>query len=196
MFYIRRILSRILLVVLSLYLLMRLIMALTQYLIPVVVKVAVIVQFDSQSLIAHMQQFNASVTNIVHKLVIYLLVFITVVIIGGIIDACTGQLCRDIKSAQLARFLIRQTDSDTVTMNKREEKIANKWVRRARIVRWHKRLRLLIPCVGNSAVVGLIEERCRQHLVDWLSSNFADTHWTPMRVKIGGLFSWIIISEK
>lgn len=138
------------------------------------------------------------IDSVLNSLDLAIMLVISVALLIFTIEILTGQVYRDYKSYQLSRFLIRnvahQVNGLGLSLN--EEVDANKWIKKLRIVKWKKRMFLIIPCIGNSSTVSVIKKRCDGALADWLSGNFSGVNWTPLASKNGGLVTWLIAKEK
>lgn len=113
-----------------------------------------------------------------------------------LVDCLNGQLKRDIKSATITKFLTRNIDQNSLSVIMSEEKEANKWIKRGRIIRWKKKMIFIMPIMANSTVFEIIKDRCDENLVSSLSEGFKTVNWTPLLIKKGGLIKWIFVKQK
>lgn len=136
----------------------------------------------------------------VHHFVTLLLYIVTILsvllIVWLLVDIFSGQLKLDLKSAQITRLLRRQVSSESLQVVASEEKSANCWIRKGRIIQRDSKLMFIIPCFGSSAVAAIIQKRCEDYLLKWLDNNFPRTKWTPLATKTSGLGTWLIVKEK
>lgn len=128
---------------------------------------------------------------------LYFIVFLFVVLVVWlIVDIFSGQLKLDLKSAQITRLLRRQVSSESMQVVASEERSANCWIRKGRIIQRDSKLMFIIPCFGSSAVAAIIQKRCEDYLPKWLDNNFPRIKWTPLDTKTSGLGTWFIVREK
>lgn len=117
-------------------------------------------------------------------------------IIWLLVDIFSGQFKLDLKSAQITRLLRRRVSSENIQVVASEERSANRWIRKGRIIQRDSKLMFVIPCFGSSAVAAIIQKRCEDYLLKWLDNNFPRTKWTPLDTKTSGLGTWLIVKEK
>ena len=117
-------------------------------------------------------------------------------IIWLLVDIFSGQFKLDLKSAQITRLLRRQVSSESLQVVASEERSANRWIRKGRIIQRDSKLMFIIPCFGSSAVAAIIQKRCEDYLLKWLDNNFPRTKWTPLNIKTSGLGTWLTVREK
>lgn len=118
------------------------------------------------------------------------------VVIVMVLDICIGQFSRDIKTIQITGKLIRDVPEDNLQLVALEENSANKWIRRGRILKWKNKLIFVIPCLGNSSVVSVIQKRCDNYLLGWLNTNFKRISWSPIESKTYGMLTLVFVREK
>lgn len=141
-----------------------------------------------------------SIVSVVHVVmsdmtkVIFLTIGIVVIVM--VLDMCIGQFSRDIKTIQITGKLIRDVPEDNLQLVALEENSANKWIRRGRIFKWKNKLIFVIPCLGNSSVVSVIQKRCENYLLGWLNTNFKGINWLPVESKTYGILTLVFVREK
>lgn len=82
-------------------------------------------------------------------------------------------------------------------MNTIEERKANYWLKRLRIIKWKGRMIVLIPCGPNAAVQNIIQKRCEQYLISWLVTNIKRSKWSiKINIHNSVHFNWLYVSEK
>lgn len=114
-----------------------------------------------------------------------------------ILDLFTGQLKRDYYSIQIGKHLQREVSPSNMQLVVSEQRKANYWLRRLRIIRWRHRLVVLIPCGPNAAVQDVIKERCNSYLINWLHLNFSKVSWGNQIKAHNSLhFNWLVVEEK
>lgn len=119
-----------------------------------------------------------------------------ILVVWLIVDIFSGQFKLDLKSAQITRLLRRQVSSESLQVVASEERSANRWIRKGRIVKRDGKLMFVIPCFGSSAVAAIIQKRCEEYLPKWLDNNFSRIKWTPLDTKTSGLGTWFLVREK
>lgn len=141
-----------------------------------------------------------SIVSVVHVVMSDMtkVIFLTIgtVVIVMVLDMCIGQFSRDIKTIQITGKLIRDVPEDNLQLVALEENSANKWVRRGRILKWKNKIIFVIPCLGNSSVVSVIQKRCESYLLGWLNTNFKGINWLPIESKTYGVLTLIFVREK
>lgn len=133
---------------------------------------------------------------IFNELSLFTICLVCIVLFLFTIECINGQAYRDYKSYQLARFLVRRALKPNQNLILSEETDANRWIKMLRIIRWKKKLMLIIPCMGSSMVVSVIKKRCEESLMDWLDGNFDNVNWTPLSVRSRGMITWLVVKEK
>lgn len=108
----------------------------------------------------------------------------------------SGQLRRDFLSDRFTKSLIRYVPIDNTKLIATEEKRANWWIRKGRIVKKHGKLVLRIPCGNNAAIVDIIRRRCDGYANQWLAQNYPKSNWSPIEIKHGLFITWLYIKEK
>lgn len=130
-----------------------------------------------------------------HLLIIFFLsIFILVIWLAK--DLLSGQLRRDFLSDRFTKSLIRYIPMESIKLISAEEKRANWWIRKGRIIKKHGKLVLKIPCGNNAAVVDIIRRRCDGYANQWLAQNYPNINWNPIEVKHGLFITWLYIREK
>lgn len=126
-----------------------------------------------------------------------ILLVIFILILWFLLNLITGQLKRDYYSMQLSKHLQRQVTQNSYQMNTVEERKANYWLKRLRIIKWKSRMIVLIPCGPNAAVQNIIQKRCEQYLINWLVTNIKRSRWS-IKINIHNSihFNWLYVSEK
>lgn len=125
-----------------------------------------------------------------------ILLLLLVLILWALLNLITGQLKRDYYSMQLSKHLQRQITQNSYQMNTVEERKANYWLRRLRIIKWKSRMIVLIPCGPNAAVQSIIKERCEQYVIDWLVTNIKSKWNIKINIHNSIHFNWLYVSEK
>lgn len=128
-------------------------------------------------------------------LIIFILIILTLVLWLAK-DLLSGQLQRDFLADRLTKSLTRYVPTGNVKLISAEEKRANWWIRRGRIIKKHGKLVLRIPCGNNAAVVDIIRKRCDGYVNQWLAQNYPNINWNPIEVKHGLFITWLYIREK
>lgn len=108
----------------------------------------------------------------------------------------SGQLRRDFLSDRFTKSLIRYVPIDNTKLIATEEKRANWWIRKGRIVKKHGKLVLRIPCGNNAAIVDIIRRRCDGYVNQWLAQNYPNSNWSPIEIKHGLFITWLYVKEK
>lgn len=111
-------------------------------------------------------------------------------------DLLLGQLQRDFLSDRFTRSLIRYIPTGNTKLIAEEEKRANWWIRKGRIIKKHGKLVLRIPCGSNAAVIEIIRKRCDGYVNQWLSQNYPNSNWSPIEIKHGLFITWLYVREK
>lgn len=111
-------------------------------------------------------------------------------------DLLSGQLRRDFLSDRFTRSLIRYVPTGNTKLIAEEEKRANWWIRRGRIIKKHGKLVLRIPCGNNAAIIDVIQRRCDGYVNQWLSQNYPKSNWSPIEIKHGLFITWLYVKEK
>lgn len=111
-------------------------------------------------------------------------------------DLLLGQLQRDFLSDRFTKSLIRYVPTGNTKLIAEEEKRANWWIRKGRIVKKHGKLVLRIPCGNNAAIVDIIRRRCDGYVNQWLSQNYPNSNWSPLEIKHGLFITWLYVKEK
>lgn len=142
--------------------------------------------FQFSILLTKLKVHAYSITVEMHIFII--VIYITLIFIATI-NVLTGQLYLDYKSMQVAKFLMRE-------VSQKEEKKANWWIKKLRIIKWRGKLVLIIPCAGTGSVVSTIQKRCDLSLLSWLNDNFPSINWMPQNIKNNGFITWVITYEK
>ena len=138
-------------------------------------------------------QFSSS--GFEHLLIIFFLsIFILVIWLAK--DLLSGQLKRDFLVDRLTKSLIRYVPTESIRLISEEEKRANWWIRRGRIIKKHGKLVLRIPCGNNAAIVDIIRRRCNGYANQWLAQNYPNVNWNPIEIKHGLFITWLYIKEK
>lgn len=120
-----------------------------------------------------------------------------ILVVWFLLNLVTGQLKRDYYSVQLSKHLQRQTNQGNLQMNTIEENKANFWLKRLRIIKWRRRLIVLIPSGPNAAVEDVIQTRCNRYLINWLITNMKKYRWNAKLDIYNSLhFNWLYASEK
>ena len=141
-----------------------------------------------------LSMFNQYLEGLILTVAFFLVV---ILIVTFFVDLISGQLKRDYYSIQIGKHLQRDISSNNTQLVTSEQKKANYWLRRLRIIRWRHRLVVLVPCGPNAAVQGVIKERCDNYLVNWLHLNFSKVSWGN-RIKTHDSlhFNWLVVEEK
>ena len=111
-------------------------------------------------------------------------------------DLLSGQLKSDFLSDKFTKSLIRYVPMDNTKLIATEEKRANWWIRRGRIIKKHGKLVLRIPCGNNAAIIEIIRKRCDGYVNQWLSQNYPNSNWSPIEIKHGLFITWLYVREK
>lgn len=130
-----------------------------------------------------------------YLLIIFILT-IPVLVLWFAKDLLLGQLKRDFLSDKFTKSLIRYVPMDNTKLIATEEKRANWWIRKGRIVKKHGKLVLRIPCGNNAAIVDIIRRRCDGYANQWLAQNYPKSNWNPIEIKHGLFITWLYIKEK
>lgn len=128
-------------------------------------------------------------------LLIILLLTIPILVSWLALNLISGQFQRDIYSDRFTRSLIRYIPTE-IKLVSSEEKRANWWIRKGRIVKKHGKLVLRIPCGNNAAIVDIIRRRCDGYANQWLAQNYPNSNWSPLEIKHGLFITWLYIREK
>lgn len=128
-------------------------------------------------------------------LIIFILI-ILVLVLWLAKDLLLGQLQRDFLSDRFTKSLIRYVPTGNTKLIAEEEKRANWWIRKGRIVKKHGKLVLRIPCGNNAAIVDIIRRRCDGYVNQWLSQNYPNSNWSPLEIKHGLFITWLYVKEK
>ncbi|MCO7135806.1 hypothetical protein [Ligilactobacillus salivarius] len=111
-------------------------------------------------------------------------------------DLLSGQLRRDFLSDRFTKSLIRYVPMESIKLISEEEKRANWWIRKGRIVKKHGKLVLKIPCSNNAAIIDIIQRRCDGYANQWLAQNYPNSNWNSIEIKHGLFITWLYIREK
>lgn len=111
-------------------------------------------------------------------------------------DLLLGQLQRDFLSDRLTKSLIRYVPTGNTKLIAEEEKRANWWIRKGRIIKKHGKLVLRIPCGNNAAIIDIIRRRCDGYVNQWLAQNYPNSNWSPLEIKHGLFITWLYVREK
>lgn len=125
-----------------------------------------------------------------------LLIVVFVLICWLISNLTSGQLQRDFLSDRFTKSLIRYVPTGNTKLIAEEEKRANWWIRKGRIVKRHGKLMLKIPCGNNAAIIEIIRKRCDGYANQWLAQNYPKSNWSPIEIKHGIFITWLYIREK
>lgn len=128
-----------------------------------------------------------------------LIIFILMILGLALWLACnllSGQIQRDFLVDRLTKSLIRYVPIDNTKLIATEEKRANWWIRKGRIVKKHGKLVLRIPCGNNAAIIEIIRKRCDGYANQWLAQNYPNSNWSPIEIKHGLFITWLYIREK
>lgn len=128
-----------------------------------------------------------------------LIIFILMILGLALWLACnllSGQIQRDFLVDRLTKSLIRYVPIDNTKLIATEEKRANWWIRRGRIIKKHGKLVLRIPCGNNAAIIEIIRKRCDGYVNQWLSQNYPNSNWSPIEIKHGLFITWMYVREK
>lgn len=107
-----------------------------------------------------------------------------------LIDLISGQALRDIRSIQLDSQLVRHVSDEKV-----EERLANRLVRRGRLVRCKGKLQFIMPCGSNAAIGRIVAQRCQEPVPKWLTAHYGPG-WKPAEKKKGWMRTWVIYEKK
>ena len=130
-----------------------------------------------------------------HLLIIFFLsIFILVIWLAK--DLLSGQLRRDFLSDRFTKSLIRYVPTGNIKLISEEEKRANWWIRKGRIIKKHGKLVLRIPCGNNAAIIEIIRKRCDGYVNQWLAQNYPNSNWSPIEIKHGLFITWLYVREK
>ena len=130
------------------------------------------------------------------SLLIIFILIIPVLVIWFISNVTSGQFKRDFLSDRLTKSLTRYVPTENVKLISAEEKRANWWIRKGRIVKRHGKLMLKIPCGNNAAVIEIIRKRCDGYVNQWLAQNYPNSNWSPIEIKHGLFITWLYVKEK
>lgn len=128
-----------------------------------------------------------------------LIIFILMILGLALWLACnllSGQIQRDFLVDRLTKSLIRYVPIDSTKLIATEEKRANWWIRKGRIVKKHGKLVLKIPCGNNATIVDIIQRRCDGYANQWLAQNYPNSNWSPLEIKHGLFITWLYVKEK
>lgn len=130
------------------------------------------------------------------SLLIIFILIIPVLVIWFISNVTSGQFKRDFLADRFTKSLIRYVPTESIRLISEEEKRANWWIRRGRIVKKHGKLVLRIPCGNNATIIEIIRKRCDGYANQWLAQNYPNSNWGPIEIKHGLFITWIYIREK
>ena len=128
-----------------------------------------------------------------------LIIFILMILGLALWLACnllSGQIQRDFLVDRLTKSLIRYIPTGNTKLIAEEEKRANWWIRKGRIIKKHGKLVLRIPCGSNAAVIEIIRKRCDGYANQWLAQNYPNSNWGPIEIKHGLFITWLYVKEK
>lgn len=128
-------------------------------------------------------------------LIIFILIILALVL-WLVKDLLSGQFKRDFLSDRFTKSLIRYVPTESIRLISEEEKRANWWIRKGRIVKRHGKLMLKIPCGNNAAIIEIIRKRCDGYVNQWLAQNYPNSNWSPLEIKHGLFITWLYIREK
>ena len=117
-------------------------------------------------------------------LIIFILIILALVL-WLVKDLLSGQFKRDFLSDRFTKSLIRYVPTESIRLISEEEKRANWWIRKGRIVKRHGKLMLKIPCGNNAAIIEIIRKRCDGYVNQWLAQNYPNSNWSPLEIKHG-----------
>ena len=112
-------------------------------------------------------------------LIIFILIILALVL-WLVKDLLSGQFKRDFLSDRFTKSLIRYVPTESIRLISEEEKRANWWIRKGRIVKRHGKLMLKIPCGNNAAIIEIIRKRCDGYVNQWLAQNYPNSNWSPL----------------
>ena len=130
------------------------------------------------------------------SLLIIFILIIPVLVIWFISNVTSGQFKRDFLADRFTKSLIRYVPTESIRLISEEEKRANWWIRRGRIVKKHGKLVLRIPCGNNAAIIEIIRKRCDGYANQWLAQNYPNSNWSPIEIKHGLFITWLYVKEK
>lgn len=128
-------------------------------------------------------------------LIIFILIILALVLWFAK-DLLSGQLQRDFLADRFTKSLIRYIPTESIRLISEEEKRANWWIRKGRIVKKHGKLVLRIPCGNNAAIIDIIQRRCDGYANQWLAQNYPNSNWSPLEIKHGLFITWLYVREK
>lgn len=128
-------------------------------------------------------------------LIIFILIILALVL-WLVKDLLSGQFKRDFLSDRFTKSLIRYVPTESIRLISEEEKRANWWIRKGRIVKRHGKLMLKIPCGNNAAIIEIIRKRCDGYVNQWLAQNYPNSNWSPLEIKHGLFITWLYVREK
>lgn len=111
-------------------------------------------------------------------------------------DLLSGQFQRDFLSDRLTKSLNRYVPTESIKLISAEEKRANWWIRKGRIIKKHGKLVLRIPCGNNAAIIEIIRKRCDGYVNQWLAQTYPKSNWSPIEIKHGLFITWLYVKEK
>lgn len=139
---------------------------------------------------------HAKATIIASDCLLIISIILVLLMIWFLVDLMLGQLKNDFMGKRVMISMVRNVSKNNMQLNAEEEAKADFWIKKGRIVKWRKKLRLIIPGSGNSAVAKIVEARCDEILLSWLNQNYSRKNWLPIKVKRTSLMTFIIIQEK
>lgn len=93
---------------------------------------------DFTSLVIKLKKLNDSLEILESKVFYTVIIIAVLVFVWLLVDLFNGQLVRDIKLAPTIRFLVRDIAQDSLNVVMSEERDANKWIKRSRVIKWEK----------------------------------------------------------
>lgn len=132
------------------------------------------------SIIGKMQWIHGEAIVWANNILALLVVEIMILIVWFVISVCTGQLIRDVKSAQLKKQLTKIVGNE-ISENVILSKKVNHMIRKLRIIKLRGKLLVVIPAGNTLEIANNIESRWDNGGVEWLENYFKDKKWRPIK---------------
>lgn len=149
--------------------------------------------------------WSASYEKMVNELNIYvdgdyfILVFLLVgVIIWFATDYKSGQFHNDYIAWSFGRMLQKTLPESTNSgLNNEDDRNANHYLKKCKIVKSNNRLSVIIPCGRQAAILQIIQDRCsRASASTWLNERYSNVHFKEAKINRSSMFNEIIFQQK
>ncbi|MFP7774895.1 hypothetical protein ACLHIM_07065 [Ligilactobacillus sp. LYQ112] len=147
------------------------------------------------SIIGKMQWVHGEAIVWANNILAWIVVEIMILIMWFVINVCTGQLIRDVKSAQLKKQLTKIVGNE-ISENVILSKKVNQMIRKLRIIKLRGKLLVVIPAGNTLEIANNIESRWDNGGVEWLENYFKNKKWRPIKRVHKFFRNYEVIREK